>query len=216
MRLELDHVFVCTSADAPAADAFVRFGLREGPPNTHAGQGTACRRFSFQNAMIELLWVNDAKEAQSKRTRRTLLWERWSRRESGPCPFGICLRPAEPERGELPFAAWEYRPAYLPDPLVMYIGEAGVDEPMWVYMDFMRRASREEHFVGHPNGIREISRLVLTSPVALRSSAAQVAIENGVLAVQEGPQPLLEIEFDGARRKEIRDFRPHLPCFFRF
>jgi len=87
---------------------------------------------------------------------------------------------------------------------------------MWVYMDFMRRASREEHFVGHPNGIREISRLVLTSPVALRSSAAQVAIENGVLAVQEGPQPLLEIEFDGARRKEIRDFRPHLPCFFRF
>jgi len=56
----------------------------------------------------------------------------------------------------------------------------------------------------------------LTSPVALRSSASQVAMENGVLEVQQGPQSLLEIEFDGRRRKEIQDFRPHLPCVFRF
>jgi len=30
MRIELDHVFVCTAPGAPEAEEFVRFGLREG------------------------------------------------------------------------------------------------------------------------------------------------------------------------------------------
>jgi hypothetical protein len=57
MRLELDHLFICTAPGAPEAEEFVRFGLREGPPNQHPGQGTANRRFAFANAMIELLWA---------------------------------------------------------------------------------------------------------------------------------------------------------------
>src|SRR5258707_15698256 len=87
MRIELDHVFVCTAPGAPEAEEFVRFGLREGPPNRHPGQGTANRRFAFANAMIELLWVDEAEEAQSECSRRTQLWERWSGRESRASPF---------------------------------------------------------------------------------------------------------------------------------
>src|SRR5215475_2994823 len=59
MRIELDHVFVCTAPGAPEAEKLVQFGLHEGPRNQHPGQGTACRRFSFANAMIELFWVSD-------------------------------------------------------------------------------------------------------------------------------------------------------------
>jgi len=70
MRFELDHLFVCT---APEAEKLVALGLHEGPPNRHPGQGTANRRFAFANAMIELLWVSDAHEAQSERARCTLL-----------------------------------------------------------------------------------------------------------------------------------------------
>jgi hypothetical protein len=33
--------------------------------------------------MLELLWVSNEVEAQDQNTRRTLLWERWSRREQG-------------------------------------------------------------------------------------------------------------------------------------
>src|SRR5579859_2468923 len=144
MRIELDHLFVCTAPGAPEAEEFVQFGLREGSPNQHPGQGTANRRFDFANAMIELLWVSDAKEAQSECTQRTLLWERWSGREGKASPFGICLRPADSRNGdsqntESPFPSWEYRPPYLPGPLCMYIGEAGVEEPMWVYLSFIRR-----------------------------------------------------------------------------
>src|SRR5437899_5800140 len=78
MAFELDHVIICADSDAPEAERLIQFGLREAPPNQHPGQGTANRRFFFANAMIELLWVRDPAEAQSERTRRTLLWERWS------------------------------------------------------------------------------------------------------------------------------------------
>jgi hypothetical protein len=96
MRIELDHLFVCTNPGAPEAEKLVQSGLHEGPPNQHSGQGTACRRLAFANAMIELFWVSHATEAQSQSTGRTLLWERWSGREHNASPFGICLRPHLP------------------------------------------------------------------------------------------------------------------------
>jgi hypothetical protein len=214
MRFELDHLFVCTDPGAPEAEKLVQFGLREGPPNQHAGQGTANRRFAFANAMIELLWVRDVQEAQNECSRRTLLWERWSGRTDRACPFGICLRPVGFQGTGPPFPSWEYRPAYLPDPLVIHIGEGGIEEPMWVYLGFMRRARREQWFIEHPIGIREITGLALTTPVPLRSNVSQKIVENGILRTQTGAISLLEIEFDGNRRKESIDFRPSLPFVF--
>lgn len=120
--------------------------------------------------MIELIWVSDAKEAQGQIARRTSLWERWSGREGNASPFGICLRPVDSQDSKPPFPSWEYRPAYLPDPLFMNIGEAGVEEPMWVYMSLMQRVHREQWFIEHPISIREITGLTLTllSRFALR------------------------------------------------
>jgi hypothetical protein len=215
MRVELDHLFVCTVPGAPEAEELVRFGLREGPSNQHLGQGTANRRFDFANAMIELLWVSDAREAQSECTRRTLLWERWSSREGKASPFGICVRPADAQNAESPFPAWEYRLAYLPDPLVMHIAETGVEEPMWVHLSFMRRTDREQRFVEHPIGVREITSLSLTTPERLRSTASQRLVESKIFSSRTGAKCLLEIEFDGNRRNQIVDLRPHLPLLFR-
>jgi hypothetical protein len=215
MIIELDHVFVCASPGAPEAEEFVRFGLLEGLPNEHPGQGTSCRRFGFVNTMIELLWVSDPREAQSEATRRTLLWDRWSAREGGASPFGVCVRTVNPQSAELPFPAWEYRPAYLPDPLVMLIGESGVEEPMWVHLSFLRRADREQRFKEHPAGIREITGLSLTTPVPLRSAASQRIVEDKILSSRVGAKSLLEIEFDGNQRNQVADFRPHLPIVFR-
>ena len=216
MRIELDHLFVCTARNAPEADKLIQFGLREGPPNQHPGQGTACRRFAFANAMIELFWVSDPSEAQNQRTKPTLLWERWSGRKGGACPFGICLRPIDSDDIEPPpFLSWQYRPAYLPDPLVLDIGEAGIEEPMWLYMRFMKRAQREQWFIEHPIGIREITGLTLTTSMPLRSAASQKVVESGILATRTGATPILEIEFDGNRRQKQVDFRPDLPFIFR-
>jgi len=214
MGMELDHLFICASEGAPEAEKLVQFGLHEGPPNQHPGQGTANRRFAFANAMIELLWVSDPTEAQNQSTSRTLLWERWSGRKDLACPFGICLRPADSQDQRPPFPAWEYRPGYLPDPLCLHIGDAGLEEPMWVYLSFMRRAQREKWFTEHPIGIREITGLTLTTPMPLRSDASQKIVKSGIVATRTGAPSMLEIEFDGRRRKQQMDFRPHLPIIF--
>jgi hypothetical protein len=86
-------------------------------------------------------------------------------------PFGACLRPVDPQDTEPPFTAWKYRPAYLADPLLMHIGEAGIEESLWV--SFMRRVHHEQGFIEHRIGIREITGLTLITPVPLRSNASQ-------------------------------------------
>jgi hypothetical protein len=96
----------------------------------------------------------------------------------------------------------------------MRIGEAGIEEPMWVHLSFMRRAHRQGWFTTHPIGVREITRLALTTPTPLRSEASQKMVASGVLAARTGATYLLEIEFDGHQRKEQVDFRPHLPVIF--
>jgi hypothetical protein len=215
MQIELDHLFVCTSVGAPEAEDLVRFGLQEGPPNQHPGQGTANRRFAFVNAMLELLWVSDAREAQSERIQRTQLFRRWSGRGRETCPFGIALRPAHPDCITPPFPAWEYRPIYLPDPLVMHVAESGLEEPTRFFLNFMTRADRERQFIEHPARVRRITGLELISPVALRSSASQTMVESSVLSSRKGPEFLLQIEFDGNRCNQYVDFRPKLPLIFR-
>ena len=228
MNLELDHLFFCAEPAAPEAGEFIKFGLREGEPNTHPGQGSACRRFPFANAMIELFWISDPAEAQSPLTRPTLLWDRWSGRQSGASPFGICLRPADNSRfgadpgsgGALqsgdPFPGWAYKPSYLPEPLAFHIGHAGIDEPMWVYLDFMRRSHREAHFIEHPARFRKITALNLHTPAPLKSDAARAIVESGILPACPAGESTLEIEFDHKQQKRTHDFRPALPIVFHF
>src|SRR5687767_6732528 len=119
---ELDHFFVWASPDGPEADHLVEFGLTEGEPNTHPGQGTACRRFFFRNTYLELVWVCDPEEVSNAVVGPTGLWQRWSGQSSGASPFGLCLRPARPGEKSVPFPGWDYHPPYLPAPLAMHVG----------------------------------------------------------------------------------------------
>src|SRR5215471_12702177 len=133
MDVVLDHLFVCTARGAPAATLLREFGLTEGSPNRHTGQGTACRRFFFRNAMLELLWLEDDEEAQLEQNRRLGLRERFRVQAS---PFGVILRAATQPAPEPPFRSGEYRPEAMPG-LFLHIAE-GVSpaEPMWFYMPF--------------------------------------------------------------------------------
>jgi hypothetical protein len=227
MDLKLDHLFVCTELGAPEAGELIKFGLREGEPNTHPDQGSACRRFPFANAMIELFWISNPAEAKSPLTQPTLLWERWSGRHLGASPFGVCLRPAgnfrtgaDPSpgsrQGSDPFPGWTYKPSYLPEPLAFHIGHAGIDEPMWVYLGFMRRNHREAHFIEHPARLREITGLTLHTPTPLKSEVSRAIVESGILCTRPAGEPLLDIEFDHLRQRRSHDLRPSLPLVFHF
>jgi hypothetical protein len=222
MRVELDHFFILTDVGAPdEADRLLRFGLTEGPPNRHPGQGTACRRFVFGNAFLELLWVTNPAEAQSSLVSRTALWERWSRRSRGASPFGICLRPAQQGAGETPFPAWEYRPPYLPDRLAIHMGANSevVTEPLLFYITFGRRPG--ESFGRPPNdaaGLRAVTGLRLSGPQREAASASLCALEDHCpwLGVVDGGEYLMEVSFDEEADNQAADLRPHLPLILRW
>lgn len=203
MSVELDHLFICTAIGAPAARQLIEFGLTEGAPNRHPGQGTANRRFFFDNAMLELLWVCDAGEARSEVVRPLGLWERTTGLGS---PFGVCFRPAGPNAAP-PFAVEEYRPPYLPPPLAIHIA-AGipVTEPLWFYMDFLRGPAKAPD---HPAGLRAMTHVRIAGPQPFPPRAA--GIETAA-----GPEHFLEITFDGGLGGHSADFRPGLPLAFRW
>lgn len=216
---ELDHIFICTTEGAAEADVLAEFGLTEGAPNTHPGQGTACRRFFFSNAMLELLWVRDASEAGSELIRPTRLLDRWRDRSSGASPFGICLRRSQSLREELPFPSWEYRPPYLTGAFTIHIANnsSKLAEPMLFFLDFaqQRDSARSMQPMEHKAGFQKITALRVISPAHEPASAEVATLERlGIATFVTGDKHSMEIEFDGNINGNRMDFRPLLPLSF--
>jgi hypothetical protein len=220
MGFELDHIFVMTDANAPEAGALIDLGLAEGDANRHAGQGTANRRFFFANAMLELLWVDDSRDAQSAAVARTRLWERWRDRRVGACPFGFCVRGAAGQvDSPAPFATWDYHPLYLPAGASIAIGcnSGTVTEPLLFYLrggarpDSIRGGGRRPPLV-HATGWREITRVTWFAAhpgEASRELAALIA--SGVIGRAASATAYVELGFDHESQGRAIDLRPHLP-----
>jgi len=223
MAFEVDHLFICTSLGGAEATHLAAFGLTEGAPNTHPGQGTACRRFFFANCYLELLWVSDAAEARSEAVRATHLSERWENRACGACPFGFGFRPKIKHDDGVPFSGWEYRPPYLPSPLSVHVARnAKVQgEPMLFYLSFAQRPdaypTAGRPWLQHPAGLREVTSIALTSPHAEGLSPAMAAVTgSGLFQLRAGSEYHVELGFDGESRCQQADFRPLLPLGLRW
>lgn len=214
----IDHVFVCTAPGGTAAEHLIRAGLVEGAPNQHPGQGTACRRFFFANAMLELLWLEDETEARSEQTRATKLWERFAA-DQRASPFGVILRPAPGLDPVVPWRSWCYRPQRMPGLKLEIAADAELCEPMWCYMKGGRPPAEwpPERLqpLEHPAGLREITQVLIGCPDAKEGSVTASMARDGVIALRTGTAHLLELQFDGAARAETLDFRPELPLIFR-
>jgi hypothetical protein len=216
MNIELDHIFVCCAVGAPEARLLTQRGLLEGSPNTHPGQGTANRRFFFTNAYLELFWVSDSAEAQRADVLPTQLWDRWSRRAEGACPFGIVFRPRPDAMAEAPFPTWSYRPAYLSSGLAIEVGRGiALAEPQLFYLPFARhRDPRGREPTAHPAGIDRITGVSVTiRGDHARSDTLARAVDAGLLTIRAGSAYSVEVSFAGERRSPL-DFRPDLPLVF--
>lgn len=223
MTVEFDHLFICASAGGAEADLLAAFGLAEGGPNTHPGQGTACRRFFFGNCYLELLWVCNASEARSETTRPTQLYERWENRAAGACPFGLGFRPRIPNEDRAPFTSWEYRPSYLPPGTSIHIAaNTNVQtEPMLFYLPFARRPDSyppaKQQPSRHSAGLHEVTSITVSGPYGDDPSPAMsAAAASGVVQFRVRPDYLVEIGFDHESRGQQADFRPLLPLAFRW
>jgi len=222
VAFELDHLLVWVDVGGPEAERLAAFGLTEGAPNTHPGQGTACRRFFFGNAYLELVWVHDPAEARGEPSDLTQIWPRWTGRRTGASPFGLGLRPSQPGAGEVPFPAREYRPAYLPAHLAIHVGrDVPLSEPFWFHLEFGRRPDDRgwptRQPLEHAAGFREMSGVRLAGPgLDSPSQVGRAVVGLGAVALADAPEHLAEVTFDGGGRRRVEDFRPVLPLLFRW
>jgi hypothetical protein len=209
----VDHVFVLCSAGASEAAVLTRAGLKEGSSNTHPGQGTACRRFFFENLYLELVWISDAEEARREPTARTRLWERWSERCRSACPFGLVFRSADGSASpEPPFPTWSYHPPY--SEVAIDVGEeTPLSEPALFYFRFARRpdALRGEP-TAHALPLRKLTALSVGIPgPSARSEAARAAEATGLVSFPHADDHLMTLAFDGEAAGRAQDLRPVLP-----
>ncbi|MEL6920382.1 MAG: VOC family protein [Pseudomonadota bacterium] len=108
MSIELDHVFwmVPKATVSHVTTRLASLGLRESYRRVHVGQGTANVCYCFENAFLEVLWLENEAEARSAPIARTQLVQRGTGKAN---PFGICWR------GEAGIDLWDFRPPFLPD-----------------------------------------------------------------------------------------------------
>jgi hypothetical protein len=192
-------------------------GLVEGSPNRHPGQGTACRRFFFRNAMLELIWMEDPDETREHSDPRLQLRNRWAPTAS---PFGIILRPEAGTAIECPFPAWEYRPVTMPDLALRVADGTGLDEPMWCYMANGRAPvdapPERRQPIDHPCGVVAITGVGLICPPLAGGSITAKMAREAVISLEPGTSHLMELEFDGGSSGSRMDLRPDLPLVLRW
>jgi hypothetical protein len=214
---------VLCEAGAPEADRLVALGLAEGSPNHHPGQGTACRRFFFANAYLELVFLTDAAEAQAEPARSTRLYERWARRGSGASPFGVVLRPGpDPSEGAAkpPFPSWSYRPKYLPPGFAIEVAAGTpLEEPEVFYIPFARRpdTALDPEPLTHGIALAEMTAVGIGVPGrGARSAGARAAEASGGVAFAPANEHLMTLTFDAESRGRMADLRPELPLVLRW
>jgi hypothetical protein len=212
---ELDHIIFFCDVGAPEADSLKERGLHEGPTNSHPGQGTANRRFFFPNVYLELLWVENPLEARSSPASTTQLWDRWSRRKEGSCPFGLVFRPGG-RTAVAPIAAIPYSPRYFPAGFTIDVASGlPQNEPPLFFLPFARAALVEDSKpAGDKPAVGAIVGVTLHLPgTAKLSPALDALVAAGVISIEPAREYLLEVLHVGGSTEFI-DLRPALPLRF--
>jgi hypothetical protein len=202
--LSVDHVFVAVSRGGPEVEPLLDAGFAEGPPNVHRGQGTACRRFFFENVYLEFAWLEDPAEATSPLVRPTGLDLRLGG-GPGSSRIGICVRLSS-EMNDPPVSTWAYRPPYLPQgySIPVAANSANPREPLLFFLP--AALARAPAIEPHPNGTRAVSHVALTLPKwGTVSPELDWLVNGGLMSFDVGDAESLQVEFDGrARGQSLR------------
>jgi hypothetical protein len=220
-NLELDHVVVFVSPDAPEARAVEAAGLQGfGGATLHEGMGTGSTSFFFAGLnYLELLWVADPAAAARQFEPVSLdVNARTGWRASGAAPFGLMLRRREPgSTGPLPFATHSMPAAWMPPgTIVEFNGEAAAEPYYGVVPETLSfrgfRANIEDR--PHPLGVKALTAVTLTLTTPDRSAIARRLEADGIVRFKAGEEPRLTLTFDGGGQGKTVDLRPALPIRF--
>jgi hypothetical protein len=170
--LAIDHVFMLVEpGGAREMAALAAGGLTQSWSRKHVGMGTANIFVCFDNAFLELIWIeNDAEAATSPVARRLI--ERRDKRSQGAVPFGIALRlvPDAP----FPFDGWQFTPPSVSDMKNTVTIANSSDDLSQPFLFRGQRSIPPEHWTDglagerqRPGGFGTITRWILDLPKAL-------------------------------------------------
>ena len=220
--MEIDHIFICTKPKAPEGNLLVDFGLIEGSSNIHPGQGTANRRFFFDNFMLELLWIENEEEVRNERTKPMRLYERCQSTTDNVSPFGIAFRPTTEKELSAPFPVWDYRPIYLPEFLKIQVADnTPLSEPMYFYLFFATRQDMvpidKLEPMDHKVPLKNVTsvKIHIKQDIPL-SESANIINQIHYVTIIQGKEHFIELEFDNGKLNQSKDFRPNLPLIFKW
>ncbi len=223
--LRFDHVWIMVSPQAPERAALERAGFQiAGEINRHDGQGTASITVEFHSTFLELMWrdptvpVAPGLEQAAEKFRQRMLW-----RTSGWCPLGIGFRRTTEKPAPLPFPTWSSSAPWMPlgSAREMLTPRDDTRSPSLFIVPRTMADSAEQAARGaryrHPIGVHDITAVRLLSPRAYEPIESLKYLQNqGVLALRQDEQWVLELTFDGGGKKQMKDLRPDLPLIIHY
>jgi hypothetical protein len=221
-RLELDHVYIVVSPGGKQEIAALQSaGLTIGPPRQHDGEGTTSVAAFFENAYLELMWLDSTVSvtpehaASVQRFRQAADW-----RVSRHSPFGLGVRrlPGEDQAFGFPIVR-EGAPWIGPDAAYeilnqpadtraadLFVLPRAAAVPQWIG----RMRERSPELLRHRGGGRAITLVRIHGPVDQQPSTLPLLHPAGI-EMRTASEPLLEILIDGGHGTSRKDLRPILP-----
>jgi hypothetical protein len=232
--LERDHIFIWVAAGAPEAAVLQKMGLyTDGKVNKHVGQGTSSIVFIFENAYLELIWVDDPEIARRRsQDMGTDLLARVDWRQTGASPFGVGLHQRAAGNSDLPFNTRKYWAEWMKPDTFISIAEssANLKEPFYfVVPDYIAVPSAEQlkllldsqpeyrkNFT-HALGVRRLTGIQITSQqVGKFSETASMLSKNRVVVIKRRKSSQAELTFDDGAQGKVLDVRPTLPLILKY
>lgn len=219
--LELDHLFIWVSPDAPEKGALEKAGFKlDEEVNIHNGQGTASITVSFENTYIELIWVtNEDAAIRAGQAINTNLLARAHWTDIGACPFGIALRRKNGSTAALPFSVRPFHAEWMrADDTVLYAESASDLRMPLIFvippaMDWAAAVEGDANLadsIYHPIGSRQ---LTLTQVTIANTKSDVTALGKHIDALQfeVGSAPLVSLTLDHGSQRQVISFEPTLP-----
>jgi hypothetical protein len=223
--VELDHVYVVVPDYQDAARHLGEAGITLDTAfvSRHEGGGTASVSALFENAYLEILWVEptvSVEEANRSDVEEFVRATAWS--EGEPSPFGIGLRRTPGAPDSLPYSG-DRESAEWAEPGTFFFSfhTSSDDEPaVFVVPEYIalttwidQARDEDPSLLDHGLGVSQITAVIIRTG---SPPAAAEEIQLGSLEFHPSALPLMELVFDEGHQGATLDLRPGLPMILRY
>ncbi len=196
-----------TDSNGKVADELVAFGLTEGSNRVHVGQGTANRKFYFENFFLEIIWVSNPDEITSDLVLPTGLWDRANYKMNGFSPFGLCLT-NDAETKALFEKSISYHPVYFPKGVAFDIlsNERHPDLPWTCLLPVQTQSTVLSEPIVHENGLKRLTKATFAYTSLSANEFVDFFKKETTIEFVQAANPKLLLTFDEGRQGKTKEF----------